>query len=177
MIRGLVFVLVCALCATILLTGAEYGQRVFQSALAPVRLSPPQPWSPPTSASGAITAPSPPLSQYPLTAQRPVFIEGRRYPVKPVIATPPPPPQAAVAVVPPPKPTFPIERLVLRGIMTMATGARAMIEVQQGETRWFERGDTVTDWKIVRIGADTIDLEGSGGQTATLKLYNSAAGK
>ena len=106
------------------------------------------------------------VSAYPETATRPVFFEGRRYPL---VAKPAPPPIAAQAV--PPRPLPRTDGFKLLGVMMQGDAGRALIEVPSQPLNWLGLGDKVQTWTITAIRAKSIDLNVDG-QVLKLSLHD-----
>ena len=128
-------------------------------------------WAPPAPKSQAVVDwERTTLAEFPLTPSRPVFFEGRRYPVR---EAPMPPPVQVVSPPPPPPPPAPIvsaDKLRLRGVMADKGDQRALIEVQGQPPQWHRIGEKVQDWEIERIAPGSVHLR-NGGRSATLDLY------
>jgi hypothetical protein len=100
------------------------------------------------------------------TAARPVFFEGRVYPVReqraPAAAPPPPPPPAV-------SPALTGARLV--GIISQKSRSRALISVAQKPSVSVLVGEVLEGgWRVERIGRIDVVLS-NGIQTATLEMF------
>jgi hypothetical protein len=120
-----------------------------------------------------------PISEFSQTLVRPLFFEGRRFPVpqpkeakrepQKALAAPSPPP-------PPPKPVTLPSMTRLLGVVQQSEGWQALIETPPRPPQWFKIGDKVGEWTIARIENNEVVLTHSA-RSATLTLYSDGASK
>jgi hypothetical protein len=109
------------------------------------------------------------LSAFAETVARPLFFEGRKYPVRAVAAMSP----VAPKVVAKPQ-VYGVDGLRLLGIVSGSGSPRALIEAPPQAASWRMAGDTVQAWTIDTINGNSVRLIRDG-QTAMLLLYGFSA--
>jgi hypothetical protein len=117
------------------------------------------------------------ISEFSETLVRPLFFEGRQFPVpqpkevkaesqKPLAAPPPPPP----------KPVTLPSKIKLLGVVLQSGDWQVLIEIPPQPPQWFKVGDKVSEWTIARIENNAVVLTHSA-RSATLPLYSDGASK
>ncbi|HWE18411.1 MAG TPA: hypothetical protein VG758_14705 [Hyphomicrobiaceae bacterium] len=120
-----------------------------------------------------------PISEFSQTLVRPLFFEGRRFPVpqpkeakrepQKALAAPSPPP-------PPPKPVTLPSKIKLLGVVQLSEDWQALIEIPPQAPQWFKVGDMISEWTIARVENNEVLLTHSA-RSATLPLYSDGASK
>jgi hypothetical protein len=99
-------------------------------------------------------------SDFPQTLARPIFFEGRTFPLPP--AAPMPLPQVPVGAS--------IEGLRLLGIRIEGGARKALIGVKGQPPVWLDEGAQLESWTVQKIEDSSVSLVAAG-QTANLQLY------
>jgi hypothetical protein len=109
------------------------------------------------------------LTAFAETAARPLFFEGRKYPVRASAAVPPVAPKVVAKAQ-----VYGIDGLRLLGIVAGVGSPRALIEASPQAAAWRIPGDTVQAWTIDTIQGNSVRLIRDG-QSAMLLLYGFSA--
>jgi hypothetical protein len=120
-----------------------------------------------------------PISEFSQTLVRPLFFEGRRFPVPQPKEVKPEPQKALAASSPPPPPPKPVtlpSKIKLLGVVQQSEDWQALIEIPPQAPQWFKVGDMISEWTIARIENNEVVLTHSA-RSATLPLYSDGASK
>jgi hypothetical protein len=110
----------------------------------------------------------PPLTAFPQTLARPLFFEERQFPKPHPKGTQPV--QEVDSTIPPPLPRIAPGTIKLLGVHLDAAGWRALLEVRDQQSAWYQVGQKLEDWEITGIDENSAKLSSPAGQ-ATLELY------
>jgi hypothetical protein len=113
----------------------------------------------------------PPITTYPQTLARPLFVDGRRPPkLQPVASV-----QVAARAAPPPPPRATLDRYRLLGVHIDNRVRRALIQTPVGLRAWVGPGDRIDGWVVVDVESDRaiLSIQERRGE---LRLYPAAPG-